>query len=51
MILCLYNPPQLGQHHTIDMELNRKFTLVKDTWDSVALDRIGVSWFRALSSE
>eukprot|EP00045_Choanoeca_perplexa_P006950 m.60913 g.60913 ORF g.60913 m.60913 type:complete len:393 (+) comp13867_c0_seq2:80-1258(+) len=29
-----------GQHHTIDMELQRKFTLVKPEWDSIALERI-----------
>ena len=31
---------QLGAYHTLDLELNRKFTLTKDEWDSVALDRI-----------
>eukprot|EP00730_Choanoeca_flexa_P015290 TRINITY_DN6989_c0_g1_i1.p1 TRINITY_DN6989_c0_g1~~TRINITY_DN6989_c0_g1_i1.p1 ORF type:complete len:409 (+),score=83.49 TRINITY_DN6989_c0_g1_i1:47-1273(+) len=29
-----------GQHHTIDMELQRKFTLIKPEWDSLALERI-----------
>lgn len=30
---------KLGQHHTLDLELNRKFTLEKaDGWDSVALE-------------
>eukprot|EP00051_Salpingoeca_urceolata_P005141 m.70664 g.70664 ORF g.70664 m.70664 type:complete len:389 (+) comp14083_c3_seq1:97-1263(+) len=32
---------KMGAHHTIDMELNRKFTLFKPEWDSVALDRVG----------
>lgn len=35
-------PWQLGQHHTIEMELNRKFSLFKAEWDSVALDRVGM---------
>ncbi|EDQ93058.1 uncharacterized protein MONBRDRAFT_13325 [Monosiga brevicollis MX1] len=29
-----------GQHHTIDMELNRKFTLIKPEWDSLAIERL-----------
>lgn len=35
------SPLQLGQHHTIDLELHREFTLIKTEWDSVAIDRIG----------
>ena len=31
---------KLGAFHTIDLELNHKFTLYKAEWDSVALDRI-----------
>ncbi|KAF2644555.1 hypothetical protein P280DRAFT_465870 [Massarina eburnea CBS 473.64] len=32
---------KLGSHHTLDLELNRKFTLEKgDGWDSVALDML-----------
>ena len=31
---------QLGAYHTIDLELNRPFTIHKDLWDSVALDRL-----------
>ncbi|XP_065200804.1 protein pelota [Planococcus citri] len=31
---------KLGAYHTLDLELNRKFTLTKDEWDSVALERI-----------
>uniref|UniRef100_A0A1I8G904 Protein pelota homolog n=1 Tax=Macrostomum lignano TaxID=282301 RepID=A0A1I8G904_9PLAT len=27
-------------YHTIDLELQRKFTIVKDEWDSVSLDRV-----------
>lgn len=32
---------QMGAYHTIELELNRKFTLAKKSWDSVVLDRIG----------
>jgi len=31
---------KMGAYHTIDLELNRKFTLKKRLWDSVHLDRI-----------
>ncbi|ELU07778.1 hypothetical protein CAPTEDRAFT_18454 [Capitella teleta] len=31
---------KLGAYHTLDLELNRKFTLGKPEWDSVALDRL-----------
>lgn len=31
---------QLGQYHTVDLELNRKFTLEKGLWDSITLRRI-----------
>lgn len=31
---------KMGAYHTIDLELNRKFTIVKDEWDSVSLDRV-----------
>jgi len=30
----------MGAYHTLDLEMNRKFTLGKHEWDSVALDRI-----------
>lgn len=33
--------PQLGQHHTLDVELNRKLSVTKTEWDSVAVERIG----------
>ena len=36
-------PFQMGAYHTLDLELNRTFTLAKQQWDSVALDRIGLS--------
>ena len=31
----------MGAYHTIELEVNRKFTLAKKSWDSVVLDRIG----------
>lgn len=33
----------MGAYHTIDLELNRKFTLIKEEWDSVDLERIEVA--------
>ena len=33
-------PFQMGAYHTVDVETNRKFTLTKNCWDSIALDRI-----------
>ena len=34
---------KMGAYHTIDLQLNQKFTLSKEKWDSVALDRLGMS--------
>lgn len=31
----------MGQYHTIDLELNRKFTIAKDYWDCIAIERVG----------
>ncbi|XP_029569257.1 protein pelota homolog [Salmo trutta] len=31
---------KMGAYHTIELELNRKFTLAKKIWDSVVLERI-----------
>ncbi|KAH3870789.1 protein pelota-like [Dreissena polymorpha] len=31
---------KMGAYHTLDLEMNRKFTLGKNEWDSIALDRI-----------
>lgn len=31
----------MGAYHTIELELNRKFTLAKKSWDSILLERIG----------
>ncbi|XP_046390003.1 protein pelota [Ischnura elegans] len=31
---------KMGAYHTLDLEVNRKFTLMKPEWDSVSLDRV-----------
>lgn len=31
---------KMGQYHTIDLELNRKFVLTKEEWDIVSIERI-----------
>lgn len=31
---------KMGAYHTIDLELQRKFTITKHEWDSVSIDRI-----------
>lgn len=31
---------KMGQYHTLDIELNRKFTLTKEEWDVYSLDRL-----------
>lgn len=31
---------KMGAYHTLDLEVNRKFTLTKSEWDSVALERV-----------
>lgn len=41
VIVLYYFAFQMGAYHTIELELNRKFTLAKKNWDSVVLDRIG----------
>jgi len=33
----------MGAYHTIDLELNRKFTLTKEEWDSIDLERIEIA--------
>lgn len=32
---------KMGAYHTIDLQLNQKFTLAKQHWDVIALDRLG----------
>lgn len=34
---------KMNQYHTLDLELNRKFTLFKNHWDSIALDRLDLA--------
>ncbi|CAO1363715.1 unnamed protein product [Diamesa hyperborea] len=34
---------KMGAYHTLDLELNRKFTITKPEWDSVALERIDMA--------
>ncbi|CAB3359850.1 Hypothetical predicted protein [Cloeon dipterum] len=31
---------KMGAYHTIDLEVNRKFTLTKEEWDSISLERV-----------
>jgi protein pelota len=31
---------KMGSYHTIDLELNRNFTLYKSEWDTIALERV-----------
>jgi protein pelota len=31
---------KMGQYHTLDLEIQRNVTIIKDEWDSVALDRV-----------
>jgi len=31
---------KMGQYHTIDLELNRKFVLTKNEWDIVSMERV-----------
>ncbi len=30
----------MGAYHTIDLEMNRNFTLFKPEWDIIALERV-----------
>lgn len=34
---------KMGAYHTLDLELNRKFSLRKPEWDSVALERVDMA--------
>lgn len=31
---------KMGSYHTIDLELNRPFTIFKQEWDSISLERV-----------
>lgn len=33
----------MGAYHTLDLELNRKFSLRKQEWDSVSLERVDIA--------
>ena len=30
----------MGQYHTLDLEIQRNVTIIKEEWDSVALERV-----------
>lgn len=34
---------KMGAYHTLDLELNRAFTLTKPEWDSIALERVDMA--------
>ncbi|XP_047527642.1 protein pelota [Vanessa atalanta] len=42
---------KMGAYHTLDLELNRKFTLHKPLWDSVALERVEMACDPAASAD
>ncbi|XP_045785866.1 protein pelota [Maniola jurtina] len=42
---------KMGAYHTLDLELNRKFTLQKILWDSVALERVEMACDPAASAD
>lgn len=42
---------KMGAYHTLDLELNRKFTLRKPLWDSVALERVEMACDPAASAD
>uniref|UniRef100_U5EV94 Protein pelota homolog n=1 Tax=Corethrella appendiculata TaxID=1370023 RepID=U5EV94_9DIPT len=34
---------KMGAYHTLDLELNRKFSITKSEWDSIALERVDMA--------
>ena len=42
---------KMGAYHTIDIEANRKFTLTKQEWDTVALERVELATDPAKSAD
>src|SRR5688572_13374615 len=34
---------KIGQYHTVDLELNKRFTLYKACWDSISLERLDLA--------
>lgn len=41
--VCENQYVKMGAYHTLDLEMNRPFTLSKQEWDSVALERIDMA--------
>lgn len=39
----LFLAPQIGAYHTLDLELNQVFSIEKDVWDVIHLERIETS--------
>lgn len=39
-LLCPKRYVKMGAHHTLEMELHRAFSIEKDDWDMISLDRI-----------
>lgn len=33
----------MGAYHTLDLEMNRKFSITKPEWDSIALERVDMA--------
>jgi len=33
----------MGAYHTLDLELNRKFTLIKPEWDTISMERVDMA--------
>ena len=42
---------KLGAYHTIDLETNRKFTLSKNEWDTVSIERVELATDPAKSAD
>lgn len=42
---------KMGQYHTLDIELNRKFTLSKEEWDTYSLDRLELACDRGKTAD
>ncbi|XP_065831312.1 protein pelota homolog isoform X2 [Oscarella lobularis] len=42
---------KMGAYHTIDLDINKKFTLAKGCWDVVALDRLDMACDAARSAD
>lgn len=41
----------MGAYHTLDLELNRKFSITKAEWDSIALERVEMACDVAQSAD